>query len=92
MRTEIGVDPIAGNFTAFSPRVQKQFFDTGDELHLTEFYVSELLERGGWWSEPSTQTVIVCFRGWSGYDIRGQTRLPDLFDQAIEFEAAIVIA
>ena len=46
MRTEIGVDPIAGNFTAFSPSVQKRFFDTGDELHLTEFYVSELLERG----------------------------------------------
>lgn len=46
VRTELGVDPSAGNFSSISFEVNTAFWLSGDLFFSTELYVAEILERG----------------------------------------------
>ena len=46
VRKELGIDPLFGNFSAVSMDVLQSLWRNGDNLHQTELYVAQLLERG----------------------------------------------
>ena len=46
IREELGIDPLFGNFSAVSMDVLQSLWRNGDNLHQTELYVAQLLERG----------------------------------------------
>ncbi|KLO18953.1 alpha/beta-hydrolase [Schizopora paradoxa] len=46
IRLKIGADEAAGNYSMGSPAIFQAFWASGDQLHLNQRYVAELLERG----------------------------------------------